>query len=421
MRENANTLPVALVGLVALSMISFAQDNSTGKPDEPGDTLAAEKPATPDIDVSAIFRWGVKFKGQPFDREFDGFRLFPSRDWKQFSAIGFKPGDVLIEIDGVALSDPKLSIADFPQFSKGETVSVVIERDGRLEALAFKLRQPTRDDYQEEISSKDLFEASRHGDLERVQELIDAGADVNDTTDSMGRTILIHALSKGAAVVEVLLEAGIDVNARDNFGRTALSYAMIERDDEVFNLLLEYGANVALLPHGGSDAMQSAIANKHLDRVDRLLDLGVDVNAKDGEGQTALFSALGRWSPQLQAIQFLLDRGAVVKIEDDFGNTPLSMARSDLKKFLSTEKQRMRAAKKGKLFDTTPEMVQQDKHDYEQIVFLLEQAGARESLRRDSAPAGVPSPVEPKSGGSSVAPRSRGDGEHRRPQRQSTT
>ena len=419
MRENANTAAVVLISVLALSTILFAQDTSTGPPDEPHGTLAADEPATPEIDVSAIFRWGVKFKGRPFDSEFEGFRLFPGRDWKQFSAIGFKSGDVLKEIDGVALSDPKISISDFPQLRRGETVSVVIERDGQLEALAFKLRPPTRDDYREEISRKDLFEASRDGDLERVQELIDAGADVNDTTtghgmpvlaiavdqawrdngqvavvellishgaridttDSMGRTLLIHALTKGAAVVRVLLEADIDVNARDNLGRTALSYAMSERDGEVFDLLLEYGADVALLPYGGSVAMQSAIANEHLDRVARLLDLGVDVNAKDGEGQTALFSAVDNlWSPSLEVVRVLLDRGAVVNIEDDFGNTPLSMAKKNLEEFLSSEKAQMRAARKGKLFNTTPEMVQQDKRDYEQIVYLLEQAGAWEVL-----------------------------------------
>ncbi|HSG96858.1 MAG TPA: ankyrin repeat domain-containing protein [Woeseiaceae bacterium] len=419
MRDNINAFAAVLISLLALSTVSFAQDTSTGKPDEPRDTLAGDEPATPEVDVSAIFRWGVKFKGRPFDSEFEGFRMFPGRDWKQFSTIGFRPGDVLKEIDGVALSDPKISISDFPQLSRGETVSVVIERDGRLEALAFKLRQPTRDDYREEISRKDLFEASRDGDLERVQELIDAGADVNDTTtghgmpvlaiavdqawrdngqvavvellishgakldttDSMGRSLLIHALTKGSAVVEVLLEAGIDVNARDDFGRTALWYAMSDHDDEVFDLLLEYGADVALLPDGGSVAMQSAIANRHLDRVARLLDLGVDVNARDGEGQTALFTAIDNlWSPSLEAVRTLLERGAIVNIEDNFGNTPLSMAKNNLEEFLLSEKAQMRAARKGKLFNTTPEMVQQDKRDYEKIVSLLEQAGAREAL-----------------------------------------
>jgi len=418
MGNSINAPALLILSTFLLPTNSLAQDESAGKPVELQPASDETRKAPSQVDVAAIFSWSPIFDGKPFSSQLRGFRLFPGRDWKQFGSLGFKPGDLLKEIDGVVLSDSKLNPSDFEKFGAGEEVTVIVERNGQSEVLTFKLRHPTRDDYREEISRKDLFEAARDGDVERVQELIVAGADVNDTTaghgmpalaiaidqasrdvgqvavvellishgarldltDSRGRTLLIHALTKGAAVVKVLLDAGIDVNAQDDFGRTALSYAMPQHDDKVFDLLLEYGADVRLLSDGGSVAMQSAIANKHLDRVDKLLDLGIDVNAKDSEGQTALFSAIDDWSPRLPAVEFLLNRGAIINIEDDFGNTPLSMAKKNLKEFLSTEKAQMRAAKKGKLFDTTPEMVQQDKHDYQQIVLLLEQADGRDVL-----------------------------------------
>ena len=58
----------------------------------------------------------------------------------------------------------------------------------------------------------------------------------------------------------------------------------------------------------------------------------------------------------------------------------MSLAKENLEGFLSTENSRTRAARKGKLFDTTPGDVQQEKRDYEQIVLLLEQAGGRDIL-----------------------------------------
>jgi ankyrin repeat protein len=310
------------------------------------------------------------------------------------------------------LSNPELANHQFERLGSGEQVAIVLERNGESEVLTVRLRQPTGDDYREEISRKDLFEAARDGDIERVQELIDAGADVNETTrgqgpalaiavemgqaaavqllidsgavidirDSWGRTLLVYALDArkdAAAVVKVLLDAGIDVNARDDLGRIALSNAVIGRDDEVFNLLVEYGSDISLLSDGGSVALQSALANNHVDRVVKLLDLGVDVNARSSDGQTALFTAVdSRWSPTLDAVQLLLDRGAEADIEDHYGGSPLKLARKNLQEFLATEKRQIKRAKAGKLYNTTPEELLQEKRDYQQIVALLEAAGA---------------------------------------------
>jgi len=265
-----------------------------------------------------------------------------------------------------------------------------------------------------EIKRKVLFEAARDGEIERVQELIEAGEDINqttsgktplefavengfretgqaavvellishgariDTTDEMGRTLLVYALTNGAPVVKALLDAGIDVNAQDGLGRTALSNAITGKDDEVFDLLLEYGADVNLSSDGGSIELQSAIANDHIDRVVKLLDLGVDVNARDHEDQTALFAAADGRKPRVNAVQVLLDRGAVANIEDNYGNSPQMLAQKNLDAFLESEKAAMKRAAAGKSFNTTPEMIQQQKRDYQRIVALLEEAGGNE-------------------------------------------
>jgi ankyrin repeat protein len=413
MKTGINMIMVLTASALILPMISLAQDGSGGEsreippvPDEAGQ-------ATQRVDVAKIIRPTPYFDGG----QMQGYKVYPGKDRKQFAALGLMPGDILIEIDGIVISDPEVANQQLEKLSTGVQVSVVIERSSQSKVLTLKLRQPTRDDYRDEISRKDLFEAARDGDVERVQELIDAGTDVNDTTaghgmpalaiavdqasrdsgqvavvelllkhgadidirDDMGRTLLVYALTNGAPVVKALLDAGIDVNAQDNLGRTAISSAITGQDDEVFDLLLEYGADVNLSSDGSSIELQSAIANNHVDRVVKLLDLGVDVNARSSDGQTALFAAVDNmWSPTVDAVQVLLERGAVANIEDHYGDSPLKLAKKRLNEFLATEEMQMKRAKAGKLYKKTPEDLQQRKRDYQQIVALLEEAGANE-------------------------------------------
>jgi len=82
------------------------------------------------------------------------------------------------------------------------------------------------------------------GDVETVQALIEAGAQV-DRSNSMGREIwtpLIYAVKGGHKVtVRVLLEAGADVNA-ERRGTTALKMARSQGHTHLEQLLKEAGA-----------------------------------------------------------------------------------------------------------------------------------------------------------------------------------
>jgi len=88
----------------------------------------------------------------------------------------------------------------------------------------------------------DLSNAAAQGDLELVQQLLEAGADVNNT-DSWGHTPLISACWAGHKdIVQVLLERGADVKATTPRGWTALRFATTLGHPELVEFLKAAGA-----------------------------------------------------------------------------------------------------------------------------------------------------------------------------------
>ncbi len=88
-----------------------------------------------------------------------------------------------------------------------------------------------------------LYWAAGKGDINTVKTLLDQGADVNETFDSL--TPLMRASEGGhIEVVKMLLDRGADINAKSNIGRTALSIAANKGHINIVNILLERGADL---------------------------------------------------------------------------------------------------------------------------------------------------------------------------------
>ena len=81
--------------------------------------------------------------------------------------------------------------------------------------------------------------------VEKVQELIDQGADPN-AKDNYNRTVLMKAVeSKKGDMVELLKKAGADVNARDDMGMTVIMKAALINYDVMVELLKKAGAELS--------------------------------------------------------------------------------------------------------------------------------------------------------------------------------
>jgi general secretion pathway protein C len=75
---------------------------------------------------------------QPFmpNGQLKGYRVFPGRNRQQFIALGLRPGDLVTEINGVALSDPAQGMQIFSTLSESSQVQVTLERNGKSQTLS---------------------------------------------------------------------------------------------------------------------------------------------------------------------------------------------------------------------------------------------------------------------------------------------
>lgn len=70
-----------------------------------------------------------------------GYRVYPGRNRAQFAALGLRPGDLIKDIDGQALTDPTQAMRVFQSLGSADQVSVTVERNGQPEVIVLKTSQ----------------------------------------------------------------------------------------------------------------------------------------------------------------------------------------------------------------------------------------------------------------------------------------
>ncbi len=70
-----------------------------------------------------------------------GYRVYPGRNREQFAALGLRPGDLIKDIEGQALTDPTQAMQIFQSLGTAEQVSVTIERNGQPQTIVLKTSQ----------------------------------------------------------------------------------------------------------------------------------------------------------------------------------------------------------------------------------------------------------------------------------------
>merc|ERR1719163_207143 len=110
-------------------------------------------------------------------------------------------------------------------------------------------------------SSVSLHDAARRGDLQRLQEFLQDGKDVN-ATDAKGVTPLGYAMGHDQlSVVKVLVDAKANMNDVDSNGNSAVHFAAGYGRVKVLEHLLARGANASKVNQMGMTPMAAAQQN----------------------------------------------------------------------------------------------------------------------------------------------------------------
>jgi len=156
-----------------------------------------------------------------------------------------------------------------------------------------------------------IIDATKRGDVEEVQALIQQGADVNEAYGD-GMTALHWAAERGDLMVaEVLIAAGASVEAGTRIGHyTPLHIAAKAGRPEVVAALIEAGVDVNVATtNSGATPLHLAASAGSADVIRLLVQHGADVNSGDGAAsQTPLMFAVA--FNRVDAVRALLEAHA---------------------------------------------------------------------------------------------------------------
>jgi ankyrin repeat protein len=128
--------------------------------------------------------------------------------------------------------------------------------------------------------SRALVEAAEKGDVDRLQQLLERGVDINSAQEN-GWTALMAAAAHGqTAAIELLLTRGADPNRTDSVGNTALHHAVCGNKDAILRALLDRGVDVNARTQTGYTALHLAVQDRRVRAVRRLIAAGANVNAQ---------------------------------------------------------------------------------------------------------------------------------------------
>ncbi|GAB6027120.1 Histone-lysine N-methyltransferase ehmt1, variant 2 [Chamberlinius hualienensis] len=210
------------------------------------------------------------------------------------------------------------------------------------------------------LSSVNMYNAAKSGDVEKVLQMLMLGFDANTKFDASAKQSVLHVAAANGhlMLVHVLLQAGASLNTYDNNLMTPIMLAIenghppvaqylikagcqldTKGEDsmtslhfaakfglmDICRLILETGKiNINVQDDGGWTPIIWGCEFKHLPVVKFLLDRGADPNSRDKEHNIALHWSA--FSGSLEISEILLNRGCDINAKNEHGDSPLHVA-----------------------------------------------------------------------------------------------
>jgi hypothetical protein len=222
----------------------------------------------------------------------------------------------------------KLLVHEMIPRNSGESTAGLLGSADRLFKTLTLSRGPGREPAERPRAravDRALVDSAAEGDMQGVNDLIAAGADVNAVVEVHGGTPLIAAAREGnLEMVRLLLDRGADPNLSVMPHGNAITAAAVEGRKAIVELLLQRGAFVDQTAEGDQSALTQASGAGRLDMVKLLVSRGADVNSRAWIATQEFVVQLDRESGEIEKVVLT---GRVSHASTGEWRSPLSAAR----------------------------------------------------------------------------------------------
>lgn len=171
-----------------------------------------------------------------------------------------------------------------------------------------------------------LMHAVLTGHLDIADLLLSRGAGI-EVTNPLGETALLKAITLGdMRAVRYLVGRGANINAANFRGETALTLALKHEQMGIAHFLISNGAafDHDMRNSAGESLFMAAVRTHHFELAELCLAFRPNIDGVDQAGDTALL--LAAWKGDVEAVQFLLEKGANCGVRNALGETPIMVA-----------------------------------------------------------------------------------------------
>ncbi|XP_054643652.1 ankyrin repeat domain-containing protein 50 [Dunckerocampus dactyliophorus] len=210
---------------------------------------------------------------------------------------------------------------------EGRTPLILAAQEGHLSAVRLLLDRRSPIDHRAYDGHSALSATLLEGHAEVAELLMRRGADT-DVRDAEGRPLLYLLVLEGRLDMATLLieKGGVPMESRDSEGRTALHVAAWQGSVDMVDLLLKHGANPNAQDAEGRPPLHSVAWTGRLDIGRHLLAAsGINIDLACHQGATAL--SIAAQEGQTNVVSVFLERGANPNHVDQYGRTPMKVAR----------------------------------------------------------------------------------------------